>query len=219
MMGRGQKIVTTVLWGILVVVMLAAVGVGLWVRRGGAEASARNSGTPTVSGMPLPLERLWEVPAFTFTDPDGRTVTRDDLKGRPWVAAFVFTNCNQACPMMAGKLRHVQDETKGTDLRLVSFSLDPARDTPEVLKKYGQNLGADTTRWTFLRGTQAEAFATAKAMKVAVDFNDKGEIIHGDHFLLVDADGWVRGFYRSKDEGAVQKLAADAVKLAGGRTG
>jgi cytochrome oxidase Cu insertion factor (SCO1/SenC/PrrC family) len=221
-MGKGQRIVTGLLWGLLVVVMLAVVGAGLWPRRGEARTKGDANAGATVMvkvGEPkdpnAPLERMWAVPAFSYADANGNTVTNESLKGRPWVAAFVFTNCTQACPMMVGKLRELQDETKGSDLRLVSFTLDPQRDTPEVLRDYGKRLGADGARWLFLRGDSQEAvMKTAQAMKVAATVDKDKNIGHGDWFLLVDADGWVRGHYRSSEADAVKQLADDAKKLA-----
>lgn len=224
-MGKGQRIVTGLLWGLLVVVMLAVVATGLWPRRGDARTNrdrgaADNAATVLVSvggeakDPNGPLERMWEVPKFSYADANGNVVTNESLKGRPWVAAFIFTHCTQACPMMVGKLRSLQDETKGTDLRLVSFTLDPQRDTPEVLRDYAKRLGADGSRWLFLRGdSQEQVMKTAQDMKVAATVDKDNVIGHGDWFLLVDADGWVRGHYRSSEADAVKQLAADAKRL------
>src|SRR4051812_27500524 len=113
-MGKGQRIVTTVLWGILVVVMLAVVGTGLWPRRG--DARTTGAGDPAAAAVRVSgaggapeLAPRWQVPAFAYPDANGAVVSRESLKGRPWVAAFIFTHCTQACPMMVGKLRALQD--------------------------------------------------------------------------------------------------------------
>jgi len=200
-MGKNQKIVTTVLWGFLVLTMLAVVGTGLWAQR-----------RDDVEEMP----RLYETPAFTLTDQTGKTVLSRDLRGAPWVAAFVFTNCAADCPMMAQKFQALQDQTSGTDLKLVSFTVDPERDTPEVLQAYARRLGADTSRWRFLTGAKQDVFAAAAGMKIsAIPATKDAPIIHGDHFLLVDAGGWVRGVYRSRDADMIQRIVADAAALAG----
>lgn len=201
-MGRGQKVVTTVLWGVLVLVMVGVVA--LWAQRG----QSRGGGAAE-------LPRLYPAPPFSLTDQDGRTVTSADLEGKVWAGMFVFTGCAADCPMMFDTFKALQDQTAGTGLRLVSFTLDPERDTPVVLKDYARRLGADGTRWSFLTGPKQVMYDTARAMKVAAEpAGAAGPITHADLLLLVDGNGQVRGFYRSSEKDALTRLAADAALLA-----
>jgi cytochrome oxidase Cu insertion factor (SCO1/SenC/PrrC family) len=220
-MGRNQKIITTVLWGVLVLTMIAVVGTGLFARRDDRSRAVVQP-PPAVSGQLIGpggeeqprLSPLYEVPAFSLTDQTGKTVTEADLRGRPWVGAFIFTHCAQDCPMMGQKFKALQDQMKGTDMQLVSFTLDPERDTPTVLADYAKRLGADATRWHFLTGPKQTMFDTAAAMKVAAaPATDTTPLTHGDWFVLVDGRGWIRGYYRSKDADSLKQLPEDAATL------
>ena len=86
-------------------------------------------------------------------------MTRDSLLGRPWVAGFVFTRCSGPCPKITGTMRRLQDELSGVDARLVSFSVDPEWDTPDVLRAYADAVGADRERWWFLTGDRSAIYA------------------------------------------------------------
>ena len=214
-MDRKQKIITTVLWGVLVLAMLGVVGTGLWAkwRDGGGPAGARAEALPV----------LYEAPQFSLTDQDGRPFPSDRLRGKVWVADFIFTNCPGACGLMTQKMASLQQAVPDKNVEFVSFSVDPERDTPEVLKQYGQRFGADPARWHFLTGTKDAVFATAAGLKLsAMPAGAQGpDIIHSEKFLLVDGDGRVRGAYSSNSENDedLKRLAADAAALADRRAG
>src|SRR3712207_1635767 len=118
-MGTTQKILTTTLWGLLVLIMLSVVGAGLWREnrdRQSARAVESMPADPADPGAPAVLGEttghaplMFEVPPFALVDQNGNPVSRESLRGRPWVAAFIFTNCTQACPMMSMKLAKLQD--------------------------------------------------------------------------------------------------------------
>ena len=208
-MGRRQKIVTSLLWGVLVLAMLGVVGTGLWARyRDAPGPDARLQGLPPV---------LFDAATFTLTDQDAKTFSSDQLRGKTWVADFVFTHCPGACPKMTMRMAGLQKTLQRPDVHFVSFSVDPERDTPPVLKEYAKAYGADPDRWHFLTGEKAALFRAAADMKLTAE--PAGvlgpEIAHAEKFLLVDGRGRVRGAYDSKDEDEMKALAADAVAVAG----
>jgi protein SCO1 len=164
---------------------------------------------------------LGRVPAFSLLDQRGRAVTDRDLRGAPWVANFVFTRCPSACPLLSAKFKALQAELRGPAcVRFVSISVDPAHDTSPVLAAYAARFGADPARWLFLTGPLAEIEKTVvEGFKIhigepAPSDNDPSliEIMHGEHFVLVDAVGMIRGYYRS-DTAGLEELKADLKRL------
>jgi cytochrome oxidase Cu insertion factor (SCO1/SenC/PrrC family) len=215
-MSKGQRIVTIALWAVLVVVMLGVIGAGAWDRIHDGKPTHR-SGEPATKPGTSELQVLWSVPAFSLTDQDGKTVTDQSLRGHPWVATFIFTNCAGPCPMITGKMAHLQETIQNRAVHFVSFTVDPERDTPEVLRGYAKAFSADTSRWRFLTGTRAAMDQVARDMKVASQHADGSqEIEHGTQILLIDADGRLRGIYRgqSEDPAEMKRLAQDADLLA-----
>ena len=227
-MDRKQKIITSVLWGVLVLSMLGVVGTGLWARwregAGGAGASGAGydvepAGGHSAAGDSLPV--LFDAATFSLTDQEGKPFSQDQLRGKVWVADFIFTNCPGACPIMSAKMAHLQKAAPDPDVHFVSFSVDPERDTPAVLKQYAQRFEADPARWHFLTGDKDAIFRTARDMKLTAE--PAGvlgpQIAHAEKFLLVDGQGRVRGAYDSKDEQDMKRLAADATALADAQAG
>src|SRR6516164_6446173 len=94
------------------------------------------------------LETFYPVPDFSLTDQTDKTVTLQELKGRVWVADFIFTNCGGTCPVMTEKMRKLQ-EALPSDIHMVSFTVDPARDTSKALAAYAAEHGATRERWLF----------------------------------------------------------------------
>jgi len=151
--------------------------------------------------------RLGHVPTFSLTDQAGRTVTDRDLRGSLWVASFIFTRCPSACPMLTAKFKALQGQLSSlSGIRYVSISVDPEHDTPEVLAAYARRFGADTTRWSFLTGPLAQIEQTVvKGFKIHIGTPQRNannptliDIMHGEHFVLVDREGTIRGYYRAE---------------------
>jgi len=161
---------------------------------------------------PATLPKHWEVPKFSFTERSGQTITQDDLRGKVWVADFFYTTCPGPCPMMTSRLSTLQEKLKGKEnVRLVSISLDPAKDTPDVLRQYAERFKAGPN-WLFLTGDKTETYELAlEGFKLAVaDVRNSPEpITHSTKLVLVDANGWVRGFYEGVGEDQTDKLLAD----------
>ena len=172
---------------------------------------------------PRVLIRHGEVPAFELDDQEGAKVSRESLRGKVWVGTFMFTNCGNACPGMAAELLKIQKTIRNEDglagkLRLVSFSLDPGRDTPLQLAQYSSQQGIDSDYWSFLRGERGEIVRLCEqgfrmsAGRGREAGADPG-VPHSDRFALVDAEGIIRGYYRpSSIPGDLEKLL-DAARI------
>jgi len=158
------------------------------------------------------LERFAPAPEFQFAAQDGSTLKTEDLKGKVWVANFIFTRCKGPCPIMTSRMAELNQKlgAKTGDVNLVSFSVDPEFDTPEVLKEYGEKVGAKPEKWKFLTGPKEKIDDTiVKGFLQALSKDQEGMPVHSTRFVLVDKDGWIRGFQDGNDPEVVQKLLMD----------
>jgi len=162
------------------------------------------------------LTRLYPVPDFSLIDQSGAAVTLADLRGKVWIADFIFTNCGGTCPMMTDKMRKLQN-TVPQEVRMVSFSVDPDRDTTKVLAAYAAEQGATRDRWLFLTGEkQALHDLCLKGFKLPLDEatgTPAEPITHSTRFVLVDREGVIRGYYSATEEDDMKRLSTDAKKL------
>ena len=164
------------------------------------------------------LPRYGKVPAFSLVDQSAAPVTAGSFEGKVWAAAFMFTRCPTICPAVTRAMRSVQEEAadEGVALHLVSFTVDPDNDTPEVLRDYATQYGADTSSWSFLTGDYNVVKTTAEQgfkMALSGKADEKREhfgITHGSHLVLVDPHLQIRGFYRSSEPEALSRLVKDA---------
>jgi protein SCO1/2 len=150
------------------------------------------------------------VPAFSLVDQHSRTVTNQTLQGSPWIADFIFTRCSGQCPMMTAQLSKVGADVP-KDVKLVSFTVDPAWDSPHVLSEYAEDYGADS-RWLFVTGDPAVIRRICRdGFKLSVsDDVDPGLLTHSSRLALVDREGKIRGYYEASDEAALRQLRQDA---------
>ena len=165
---------------------------------------------------PEPPPEFGLVPDFSLTAESGQTYGAKDLRGKAWVSNFIFTRCKTVCPVFSAKMAELQGRTRdmSDQLQLVSFSVDPDYDTPEVLAKYSEQFGADPTFWRFLTGPTAQVRAVVTdGMKMFMGDADQVEtpeaLMHGSHFVLIDPKMNIRGFYEVDDEETVDKLLRD----------
>jgi len=174
-------------------------------------------------GPALPV--LGEVPAFTFTERDGEPYGTDDLRGGVWIANFVFTRCPGPCPVLSSKMAGLQSDLADLpEIRLVTFTVDPSHDTPEVLTEYAARYNADPERWVFLRGKGADLgrvvtdgfklLVQKRGKNTPIDADHPGPILHSTRFALVGPDMKIRGYYDSRAEDFRARIAADARALA-----
>lgn len=148
-----------------------------------------------------------------LTERSGRKLKLGDLNGTIWVANFIFTRCAGPCPMLSSKMASLQTSfRKAKDVKLVSFSVDPEHDTPKRLAEYANEYQADPERWLFLTtGDKPKMWDLAMkgfALGVGEDTLSSGQrmIYHEERFVVVDANGSIRGYFESKDKEWQQKL-------------
>ena len=152
------------------------------------------------------------VPDFTLTDQTGAEfVSADALRHQVWVADFFFTNCPGPCPRMSSQMHQVQTALAGAGIKLVSFTVDPARDTPEALKQYAGHFQAQPGVWFFLTGAQKTLQHLSR--DVFLLGNVDGSLDHSTRFVLVDRTSRIRGYYLTSEADAIPRLIADAKGL------
>ncbi len=157
---------------------------------------------------------LGEVGDFQLTTQAGKTLSRDDLKSKVWVAGFVFTRCTGPCRQITGTMASLQDKLQGQkDVYLVSFSVDPEHDTPAVLTEYAKQFSADAERWFFLTGDRAKMYELIEhGFKLGVAQNEGtnrtpgNEVMHSTRLVLVDKQGKIRDYFDGTDENSVKEL-------------
>lgn len=160
------------------------------------------------SQKPLPV--LGQIPAFQLLDQRGAKFDRSALDGHVWVADFIYTNCEGPCPRMSSRMHAIQKAT-AAGIRLVSFSVDPARDTPHALAEYGRKFDADDGRWSFLTGDPAVLDRLDHdAFKLG---NVGAGLDHSTRFVLIDKKGRIRGYYSLGDRSVVSDIAKAAAQL------
>src|SRR5688572_13485342 len=145
------------------------------------------------------------VPAFALHDQTGGALNEEWLRGHVTIVDFVFTRCDTICPLLTLKMARLDEQTKDLpDVRLLSFSVDPKYDTPEVLAAYAAHYKADPARWRFVTGEYDQVLTLVEgALMTAMEYAGTTEsgapdIRHGGHFLLVGPDLKIRGVYDSK---------------------
>ena len=159
-----------------------------------------------------PLPVLSTIPQFDLVASNGQPFDSRSLDGYVWVANFIYTSCDGPCPMMSHQMRGIQNSTSSTpQLKLVSFTVDPAHDTPPVLAKYAAHFKADPERWYFLTG-EMDRLNELGVGAFRVNSVD-GSLSHSTRFVLVDGKRQIRGYYLSNDDGFPKKLLHDIRQL------
>ncbi len=221
---------------ILVVGLAAAVGATVWWAR----HAARGPAGPT-------LEQLGEygvVPAFTLVERSGRRVTLDDLRGVVWVADFIYTECTESCPTQSVQFAGLQREfAQAGDFRLVSITVDPAHDTPAVLRRYAERYGAGD-RWWFLTGDKRDIYCLAQEgfrlsvvdpaapappvcgrqlsigpAPASASHGSEGLVMHSARAVLVDRGGRIRAYHLATEIESMYALRANLRTLLAERGG
>jgi len=221
-------------WGIAAMALAAGAGFAAWSVLGagvipilGAKPGAsQREGTLEALGM------YGEVPDFSLTERSGRVVTRGALRGTVWIANFIYTRCTETCPLQTAELARLQVEFHGEpDLRLVSITVDPERDTPAALSAYAERYGADPVRWLFLTGDKRAIYrlATEGFRLGVVDPDDpgaqtssllrvvsprpawathgsKGLVMHSARLVLIDRQARIRAYHLPNDDQSLDRL-------------
>ncbi|MEM6473056.1 MAG: SCO family protein [Planctomycetota bacterium] len=139
---------------------------------------------------------------FTLTERSGNSISSEDLIGTPYIVSFFFTTCPSQCPMQNQKLKHLQEQFPGENVRFLSISVDPETDTPEVLREYAARYGADEDQWLFLTGELD--YIRRVGTEIFKQPIYKG--FHTDKLVLVDAEGKIEGFYSWPEPRQFEKL-------------
>jgi protein SCO1 len=145
-----------------------------------------------------PLPKIAPAPEFSLTSQDGRQVTLADFRGRVVAVTFIYTSCTTTCPVLTPTMSFVQDQLGpnfGTKIAFVSITVDPERDTPEVLKEYAQAFGANLAGWAFLTGSPDAIRDVARRYGLFASKTANGDIEHTFLTSIVDPRGILRVQY------------------------
>ncbi len=156
--------------------------------------------------FPAPPDLDYPIGEFSLTERGGQTITDKTLRGQVWIGSFVFTRCTGPCPAVTNTMSRLQadlkDEMKAGKVKLVTFTVDPARDDLKALKEYAYSRQADPANWLFLTGDEKtvhkilqDQFKQAVERKLGPDVKPGDEFGHSTHLILVDKTGVIRGMY------------------------
>jgi len=169
-------------------VVVLALALLAWPAPGLAHDTTQNARLPTIG----------PAPDFALTSQDGKPVTLGDFRGKVVAVTFIFTSCTDTCPLLTAKMAQVQDELGpefGRRIAFVSITVDPERDTPEVLKQYAQNFGANPAGWAFLTGDPVVLREVERSYGVFAAKAVGGNVDHTFLTSLVDPRGMLRVQY------------------------
>jgi protein SCO1/2 len=196
----------SILWKTtLILIPFVTLGLLLWLRH--VEVNALRQRAVSSYGT---------VPSFQLINQNGQPFGSAQLSGKIWIADFVYTTCPGPCPMISSRMSELQKPLEKTDVHLVSFSVDPEKDTPQVLRGYADKLQADPKRWDFLTGTKSAIYKLSHdGFKLAVSdgSGEQGIPVHSTRMVLVDRRGNIRGYYDATEADAITKLVADTSHL------
>lgn len=236
----GRRWITqrSLLWGLVALMGVAAAGLLMWPSLGERIGRRFSLGTSSdrIQGALEKLEVYGRVPDFSLIDRSGKQMTLSDLHGKVWIVNFFYTECTDTCSLQSANMARLQADFMGEpDLRLVSISVDPEHDTPEVLSEYANGFHADSERWLFLTGPRDVIYRLAiegfrlgvvdRGQKAQREPGQRGAwlwpksawahpvpnpgrppIIHSSRFILVDRQAQVRGYYHGTDWESLDRL-------------
>jgi len=215
----------------------AAASVFIGFVLGGCDTPANNASSPSSKALPyfgnhdvaiIPSTDgtketdtlYYTVPAFAFTNQYNREISDADYAGRIYVADYFFTTCPTICPVMSSQLSRLQAQLIESnllgDVKLLSHTVDPENDTPEVLRAYAERLNADSANWNFVTGSQDDLYYQAKFgyyLTALPSDTAAGGFFHSDTFVLVDRQGHIRGYYDGTSTQEVDQLFIDIQHL------
>ena len=189
----------------LVLIPLLTAGILFWLRQ---------LQVNTLSNRPLPS--YGTVPSFELTNQDAQPFGSQQLSGKIWIADFIFTSCPGPCPIISTRMSELQKPLAKSGVYLVSFTVDPERDTPEVLRVYADKLRKEPLRWDFLTGAHAVIYSLSRdgfKLGISNDGDENQNPVHSTRFVLVDRRGIIRGYYDALAADGVTKLLADTNHL------
>ncbi|MFD0696393.1 SCO family protein [Paenibacillus sp. GCM10027628] len=196
--------------GAVLIAMIASFAYKLWFT-GGAEDER--------------LKAMKQAPSFQLQDLEGKTVSSKDMDGKVRLVYFFYSFCPDVCMPTSFLLSQVQDSLKqkgllGTKAEIVSITVDPTRDTPEVLKEFGNRFESKPIPggWTFLRGDESKTQKLAEDFGIMVIKEKDGNFSHSNAILLVDPKGMLRNYYDAGNpELDADHIVKDVVTLSKGK--
>jgi protein SCO1/2 len=203
-----------ILLGLMVAAMGIIIGTLIWIKLAPQPRFGDNQRS-SLEG----LGQYGSVPEFSLTERSGKTVESEQLRGTIWIADFIYTDCQDTCPIQSAEMARLQDELSAQKVKLLSFSVNPDKDTPSVLSQYADRFRASSDRWLFLTGGQEEIKNLVQngfRLSVATASSDPGVILHSPRLVLIDRQAQIRGYYDSRDNEALQRLRRDVATLVKG---
>ena len=202
-----------ILLGATIVGLGVIIGTALWIKLG-PEPRFGSVQRKSLEG----IGQYGSVPEFSLTERSGKQFGLAQLRGTIWIADFIYTSCEDTCPLQTAEMAKLQKELSAQKaVKLLSFSVDPERDTPSVLSQYADRYNADIDRWLFLTGRQEEITNLVQSgfrLSAATAATGNGVILHSPRFVLIDRQAQIRGYYDSRDREALQRLRRDVAVLA-----
>ncbi|HEY2103563.1 MAG TPA: SCO family protein [Chthoniobacterales bacterium] len=156
------------------------------------------------------------VPSFRLINQNGQAFGSQNLAGKIWIADFIYTTCPGPCPMISTRMSEMQKPLEKTDVHFVSFSVDPEKDTPQMLREYASRLQAQPDRWDFLTGPKSQIYDLSQhgfKLAAAERGGDNGAPLHSTRMILVDRHNQIRGYYDATEADAITRLLADTNHL------
>ena len=192
-------------------------------------SACNNNKSLRVYGPKVPVTRIdngktivdsvdYSIPVYTFTDQDSMTVDSNAVNGKIFVADFFFTSCPSICPKMMAEMLKVNDKYKDNkEVAILSYSIDPVRDSVTRLKLYQKKLGIEGGQWHFLTGNKDSIYHLAEKYLVSAgeDPDAPGGHIHSGNFVLVDKHKRIRGYYDGTTDEGTEKLMSQMDILLG----
>src|SRR5689334_3852854 len=209
-----RKKINIVFFTSLIVIPFTVFGVMRWINNnytslpyyGGNESQKGNDKAENFS-----------VPSFSFTNQDNQSLTSEFVKDKIWVADYFFTKCTSICPKLTTHLQKVEDAFKQDyGVKIISFTVDPDRDSPDVLKTYAAAYHANSSQWQFVTGEKKDLYAFArKGLFIIATDGDGGpdDFIHSEKLVLIDKNQHIRGYYDGTSDNEVDQLIKDITRL------
>jgi len=145
-----------------------------------------------------------DAPSFSLVDQSSKVVSERDFIGTVTLVNFIYTRCRDVCPILSNDFREIASLlSSDTDFRLISITVDPDFDTPDVLTQYSERFEASADRWSFLTGDPTEIKRVIGDFHVAAEPDGKGEFNHSNRSILVDKNWVVRGYYENENKGLI----------------
>lgn len=163
-------------------------------------------------------KNIHTIPAFSFTNQEGETITQNNMKGKIYVTNFFFSRCRGICPKMANNMQLLQEAyIDDSEIALLSYSVTPEADSVSVLKKYALHNKVDNKKWNLLTGDPSKIYSLAKREYFAGDsigyFQTGNEFLHTENFILIDKQSRIRGVYNGTLALEIERIKNDISTL------